>query len=119
MTRAINTSHSSALSLETSKVTLRDRSKAQKSLGPFYADLCYPSWKDFKWVIRSNHIKDCPVTVEDFDVALKISGKNITALKEKTARSKPNTVARDYVKIFMDLLKLHKEVFLTLDILFC
>ena len=28
-----------------------------------YAKLCYPSWKDFKWVIRSNQTKDCPVTV--------------------------------------------------------
>ena len=28
-----------------------------------YAKLCYPSWKEFKWVIRSNYIKDCPVTV--------------------------------------------------------
>ena len=69
-------------------------------------------------MIRSNQIKDCPVTVEDVDVALKIWGKNIAALKGKTTRSKPNTVARDSVKIPMDLLKLHKEVFLTLDIFF-
>jgi hypothetical protein len=59
-----------------------------------YATLSYPSWKDFKWVIRSNQIKDCPVTVQDVDVALKIWGKNIAALKGKTTRSKPNPVAR-------------------------
>ena len=80
-----------------------------------YANLCYPSWKYFKWVIRSNQIKDCPMPVEDVYVALKIWGKNIVALKGNTTRSKPNTVARDSVKIHMDLLKLHKEVFLTLD----
>ena len=45
-----------------------------------YAKLCYPSWKDLKWVIRSNHTKDCPVTVEDVDVALNIRGNNIAAL---------------------------------------
>jgi hypothetical protein len=28
-----------------------------------YATLRYPSVKDFKWVIQSNQIKDCPVTV--------------------------------------------------------
>ena len=60
-----------------------------------YAKLCYPSWKYFKWVIRSNQIKDCPVTVEDFDVALKIWGKNIAELKGNTTQSKPNTVARE------------------------
>jgi hypothetical protein len=31
-----------------------------------YGTLCYPSIKDFKWVIRSNQIKDCPVTVERY-----------------------------------------------------
>ena len=58
------------------------------------------------------------MTVEDVDVSLNIWGKNIVALKVKTTRSKPNTVARDSVKIAVDLLKLHKEVFLTLDIFF-
>jgi hypothetical protein len=74
--------------------------------------------KDFKWVIRSNHIKDCPVTVQDIDVARKIWGKNIAALKGKTTWSKSIPVARDYVKVTMELLKLHKELFLTTDILF-
>ena len=69
-------------------------------------------------MIRSNHIKYYPVTVEDVDVDLNIWGKNIAALKGNITQSKPNTVARDHVKIPMDLLKLHKEVFLTLDILF-
>jgi hypothetical protein len=44
--------------------------------------------KDFKWVIQSNQIKDFPVTVQDINVAQKIWGKNIAALKGKTNRSK-------------------------------
>ena len=56
------------------------------------------------------------MTLEDVDVDLNIWGKNIAAQKVNTTRSKPNTVARDYVKILVDLLKLHKEVFLMLDI---
>ena len=58
------------------------------------------------------------MTEEDVGVTLKIWGKNIASLKVNTDRSKPNIVARDSVKITMDLLKLHKEVFLTLDIFF-
>ena len=58
------------------------------------------------------------MTVEDVDAALKIWGKNIVALKVKSTRIKPNKVAGDSVKIPMGLLKLHKEVFLRLDILF-
>jgi hypothetical protein len=74
--------------------------------------------KDFKWVIQSNHIKDCPVTVQYIDVALNIWGKNIAALKGKTTRSKSIPVARDYVKVPMELMNLHEEVFLTTDIFF-
>ena len=58
------------------------------------------------------------MTVEDVNVTLNIWGKSIVALKGKTTRRKPNTVARDSVKIPKDLLKLHKKVFLTVDILF-
>jgi hypothetical protein len=34
-----------------------------------YKTLSYPSMKDFKWVIQSNQIKDCHVTVQYIDVA--------------------------------------------------
>jgi hypothetical protein len=83
-----------------------------------YKTLSYPSMKDFKWVIQSNQIKVFPVTVQDIDVARKIWGKNIAALKGKTTRSKSIPVARDYVKVPTELMKLHKEVLLTTDIFF-
>jgi hypothetical protein len=81
-----------------------------------YKTLSYLSMKDFKWVIHSNQINNCPVMIQDIDVAMKIWGKNIAALKGKTTRSKTHSVARDYVKVPKELLKLHKEVFLTTDI---
>jgi hypothetical protein len=70
-----------------------------------------PSTKDFKWVIRKNQIKDCPVMIQYIDITTKIWGKNIAALKGKTTLSKMHPVARDYMKVPKDLLKLHKEVF--------
>jgi len=54
-----------------------------------YSNLGYPSMKDYKWVIQSNQIKDCPVTVDDVVTAHKIWGKDIAALKGKTTRSTP------------------------------
>jgi hypothetical protein len=89
-----------------------------KLIKTLYKTLSYPSMKDFKWVVRINQIKDCAVTVQDIDVALKIWGKNIAALKVKTTRRKTIPVARDYVKVPLELMKLHKEVFLTTDIFF-
>jgi hypothetical protein len=83
-----------------------------------YKTLSYPSMKDFKWVIQSNQIKDCPVMIQDIDVATKIWGRNIAALKGKTTRSKTHPVSSNYVKVPKELLKLHNEVFLTIDIFF-
>jgi hypothetical protein len=74
--------------------------------------------KDFKWVICSNQIKDCPIMIQDINIAMKMWGNNIAALKGKTTRSKMHPVARYYVKVPRELLKLHKEVFLTTDIFF-
>jgi hypothetical protein len=83
-----------------------------------YRTLDRLSMKDFKWIIRSHQIKDNPVTVQDIEVAISIWGKNISALKGETTRKKSIPVARDYVKVPTELLKLHKEVFLTADIYF-
>jgi hypothetical protein len=58
------------------------------------------------------------VTVQDINVALKIWGKHIAALKGKTTRRKTITSGRDYVKVPLELMKIHKEVFLTTDIFF-
>jgi hypothetical protein len=74
--------------------------------------------KDLKWVIWSNQIKDCPMTIQNIDIATKIWGKNIAALKRKTTWRKRHPSAMDYVKVPKELLKLHKEVFLTTDIFF-
>jgi hypothetical protein len=69
-------------------------------------------------MIRKNKIKDCPVMIQYINVAMKIWGKNIAALKGKTTQSKMHPVARDCVKFPNKLLKLHKEIFLTTDIFF-
>jgi hypothetical protein len=83
-----------------------------------YSKLNYPSWKDFKWIIQGNQIKDCPLTVDHVDTALKIWGKNVAVLKGKTTWTKPDPVAKDFVKVPLELLKLHKEVYITADLFF-
>jgi hypothetical protein len=55
-----------------------------------YASLTYPSNADNKCFFKSNQIKDCPVSGRDAEVALKIWGPNIAALKGKTTRSTPS-----------------------------
>jgi hypothetical protein len=74
--------------------------------------------KDFRWVVQSNLIKDCPITVADIDIALEIWGADIAALKGKTSRSKPPIVAPDFVKVPKDILSAHRDVCLAADIFF-
>ena len=92
--------------------------KSTEAARALHAVLSYPSMKDFKWVICSNQIMNCPVTVQDIKVAHKIWGTNIAALKGKTTHGKPNMVAGDLVKVPAKLLNLHREVTLTADIFF-
>ena len=42
-----------------------------------HASLGFPSKCDFKWILQSNQIVDCPVTLQDAEVAYKIWGPNI------------------------------------------
>lgn len=65
------------------------RAQVAKAL---FAKLSYPSWRDFKWIVRTNMIKDCPVLVADIDAAAHIWGKDVVALKGKTAKKKPTPV---------------------------
>jgi hypothetical protein len=117
-----NSESSDFLFVETvsgNKVSFTKRAiKGAEAARTLYSTLSYPSWPDFKWVIRSNQIKDCPVTIEDANNAYQIWGTNIAALKGKTTRRKPAPVAPSYVKIPKEFLNLHGDVFLTLDIFF-
>ncbi len=83
-----------------------------------YASLGFSSQKDFMWILRSNQIKDCPVTVKDAMVAYKIWGPSVAALKGKTVQKKPEPIKTDIVSIPKEIHELHKEVTLTIDIFF-
>ena len=99
------------------KFTKRQVAGAEKA-SSLRESLIYPSDKNFKWIIQSNQIRNCPVRVQDIEVAHEIWGKDINNLKGKTTRKKPIPVAKDFVKIPREIQKLHKFVYLTADIFF-
>jgi hypothetical protein len=82
------------------------------------ASLAYPSDTDYKWILKSNQIKDCPVSVKNAKVASKIWGPNIVALKGKTIRSTPPHVVTDIIKIPVEIRDLHKFITIFIDIFF-
>jgi hypothetical protein len=63
------------------------------------AGMAYPSITDLKWVVQSNQIKDCPVTAQDVNGALKIWGQRVALLKGKTVCRMPPVVVQDIVEV--------------------
>jgi hypothetical protein len=70
------------------------------------------------WILRSNQIKDSPVTVEDAMVAYKIWGPSVAALKGKAVQKRLEPIKTDIVSIPKEICELHKEVTLKINIFF-
>ena len=83
-----------------------------------YRTQVYPSTKYFRWSVQSHQIKNFPVTVQNVDAAIKIWGKHLNTLKGKTTGIKSNIVARYQIKVPIEILKFHREAFLTANF-FC
>ena len=64
-----------------------------------YSMIGRPSPKDFRNMVRSNLIRNCPLTVADIDIADKLFGPDIGSLCGKTVRRALTTVKTDYVAI--------------------
>ncbi len=82
------------------------------------AGLAFPSNADMNRAIQLNLIKDCPVTVKDMGMAIKVWGPNIEMLKGKPFRKTPPVFRQDIIEIPKEIQGLHKDVTLTIDILF-
>jgi hypothetical protein len=91
-----------------------DAKQARRALGM----VGYPSNKDFNNMVRSNMIKNCPVTPKIVSAANKSFGPNIASVKGKKTRRKPEPVVTDYVEIPKAILDLNKDVALTADVMF-
>jgi hypothetical protein len=74
------------------------------------AGLAFPSNADMKWAIQSNLIKDCPLTVKDMGMAIRVWGPSIAMLKGKTVRMTPPVVRQDVIEIPKEIRELHKDV---------
>jgi len=77
-----------------------------------------PTVENFKHILRQNIIKNCPVTVEDVNIAEKIFGPDIGALKGKTVRKAPIRVKEDLVEIPPEIYDKHKDIVYCMDIMY-
>ncbi len=83
------------------------------------AGLAFPCNADMKWAIQLNLIKDCPVTVKDMGMVIKVWGPSIAMLKGKTVKMTPPVVRQDVIEIPKEIRELHKDVTLANCHFFC
>jgi pyruvate/2-oxoacid:ferredoxin oxidoreductase alpha subunit len=74
-----------------------------------------PLLKDFKMIIASNAIENITITINDINIAKKVFGPDIRALKGKTMHQKPAPVVSDNVEIPKELIYYHQSVVLCMD----
>src|SRR5210317_2332452 len=67
--------------------TKRQVEDAEKARKLYYVLGC-PTVQNFKHILRQNIIKNCPVTMEDVNIAEQIYGPDIATMKGKTTRKK-------------------------------
>ena len=92
---------------------------AAKRARKLYHSLGCPTTENFKAIIRMKVIKNCPVTVDDINIAERIFGPDIGTLKGKTTRRNiAKAVKDDYVEIPKEILKQHNNLTLCIDIMY-
>ncbi len=74
--------------------------------------------REFEEMVREKLIANRPVTVRNIQNAHQIFGPILANLRGKMARTKPEHVRADYVKIPQDFTDLHKYVTIVADVMF-
>ena len=77
-----------------------------------------PSVANSKFVLMMNGIANCPITLDDVNIAEQIFGPNMASLKGKTTRQKPAPVVSDQVSLPRELVEKHENAVLCVDVLF-
>ena len=95
----------------------RDVRRAQEARD-LAAGLAFPSDVDLAWILKSNQIRNCPLTDQDAKLANTIYGRDVALLKGKTTRKKPLVVTTNIVAVPKEVRMLYNKVTLAIDIFF-
>ena len=77
-----------------------------------------PNTKNFKRILRSNKIKNCPLVEKDVDLAEVIFGPYIATIKGKLARRTRMSILEDLIAIPPELLCKHSSIELCIDVMY-
>ena len=106
-------------SVEENKTGYTERQFEQaKRARRLYHSVGAPTVENFKHMLRSNIIKDCPVTERDVNIAEKIFGPDIGALKGRTTRRKPSAVKEDQIQVPPELIAEPDDLVYCMDLFY-
>ena len=74
--------------------------------------------ENFKYLLKGNLINNCPVTHHDVDNMIQIWGKDIAAIKGKTARRTPRKVIEETFDVPRELKEKGADINLCVDIMY-
>ena len=72
---------------------------------------------NFKKVLQQNLIKNCPVTLEDVEIAEDIFGPDISSLKGQSTRKKPPVVVNDQMEIPPEMIQNWNNLILCINVM--
>lgn len=83
-----------------------------------HTGLAFPSESDYKRILKSNQVQECPVTLDDEKIMTKIWGESVASLKGKTTRKAPSAILTDIIEVPAEIQELHQIVTISIDIVF-
>ncbi len=74
--------------------------------------------ENFKALLKMNIIKNCLITIEDVKIAEDIYGPDMSMLKGKSTRMRPNVVKNDCIKVPEEICMRNQQLELCMDVMF-
>ena len=97
--------------------TTREVTHARRARALYYM-MGAPTVVNFKHLVSSNAIQDCPVTIRDIEVADKIIAPDIGASKDRTVRQTPPVVRMDNIEVPDEIARTDEPLVLAMDPVF-
>jgi hypothetical protein len=75
------------------------------------------SYADFIAIIKNCLLPNVNIAIKDVEYADRIFGKELGSIQGKTVRTRPDVVVTNYIEIPPDIMELHCDVTISMDIM--
>ena len=87
-----------------------------KLASEIYNNVVLPTVNNFKRMLSTNMVSNCPMAVAHISNADNIYGPLVSILKDNSTRIKPKPVIKDYIHIPSEIIKNNSNIELCIDV---